>query len=71
MNKTMGNKPWKSSKAENGAMVNVPSAMQVRPSKYLPKLSQGPRNKPHCLNNNLKNEALIKCRSCLFQLVCK
>jgi hypothetical protein len=64
-------KPWKTHRTKDGAIIRLPSNFRVTPSKYNPKMSNGPRNTPHCLNNGFKSEAIIKCRSCMWQLVCK
>jgi hypothetical protein len=64
-------KPWKQGLSKEGHMLRLPTRMQIKPSKYKPKASKGPRNQPHCLNTSAKNEAIIKCRSCMWQGTCK
>ena len=64
-------KPWKQALSKEGHTLRLPSHMQIKPSKYKPKASKGPRNTPHCLNSGVKNDTIVKCRSCLWQGVCK
>jgi hypothetical protein len=64
-------KPWKEALSKEGNTVRLPSLIRIVPSKYSPKASKGPRNKPHCLSTGAKSEAIIKCRSCMWQTVCK
>jgi hypothetical protein len=62
--------PWKQAKSKEGNTLRLPSRMQIKPNKYKPKTSKAPRNQPHCLAKGLKDENIIKCRSCLWSSVC-
>ncbi len=63
--------PWKQAKSKEGHTLSLPARMQIKPSKYKPKTSKGPKNYPHCLNTNAKSDAIIRCRSCMWSGICK
>jgi len=62
--------PWKMTKTREGHMTMLPTRMRIKPNKYSPKAGPVPKNLPHCLTEGLKNEKIVKCRSCMWSLQC-
>ncbi len=63
-------KPWHIGKTKDGKPIVLPTRFRIKPSKYNPSAGPMPKNSPHCLKNGLRNDELIKCRSCMWQGQC-
>jgi len=63
--------PWKFGKTKEGDPIFLPTRMRIKPNKYSPKAGHVPKHSPHCLGKGLKSDQIIKCRSCLWENLCK